>query len=221
MNKNIEHDESNPWTFYNILKDFLLQTIFLIIGIFFGYKISIWSIDREKRIAEDEDKARTIIFLKALKKEMEYNKQMMDSDLKIYQTDSHHLGPTVSSYSTAFWDAASISGQLSSFNDDKLLFILSWFYNWTKNLNRTRQQMNEALLNSVELTATQPRENYTKFWKNMKVVTDGYLAQVSKVSKDWYPGIETLVSKKIEVLADNLPEQNYLEYINRIQISVD
>jgi len=221
MNKDMENDKSNPWTFYNILKDFLLPIIFLIIGIFFGYKISIWSIDREKKISEEEEKARTIIFLKALKKEMAYNKQMMDSDLKFYQTDPYHLGPTVSSYSTAYWDAASISGQLSSFNDDKLLFILSWFYNWTKNLNRARQQINETLLNSVELTATQPKENYTKFWKNMKVVTEGYLAQVSKVSKIWYPGIETLLSQKIEVLAGNLPEQNYLEYINRIQISVD
>jgi len=221
MNKDIENDKSNLWTFYNVLKDFLLPTIFLIIGIFFGYKISIWTIDRERKISDEEERARIIVFLKSLKQEMEYNKKMMASDLKIYQRDPYHLGPTVSSYSTAYWDAASISGQLSSFNDDKLLFILSWFYNWTKNLNRARQQINETLLSSVELTATQPKENYTKFWKNMNIITQGYLAQVSKVSNIWYPGIDTLLSKKIDVLTGNLPEQNYLEFINRIQISVD
>lgn len=216
MKKNIKSFNSERTTFYYIFKDFIYPALIFLLGLIGGYYISVYSMKKQQEISQKESKSIIINMLYSLIEEIDYNSKIMEADIKDWESDKDHLGPTIRFYSIAAWDASKIVVLSNSLLEPKFKFLISWYYNWITNLNTARTVLDQTLMSGFQILATEETKAYTKHWKIVKELKRGYMSKVSEVNNEWTPHLKLLMKKKIEVLQGNLILKDYLDYLERI-----
>jgi len=203
-------------TWYDIFKDFIYHALMVGVGLYGGYLVSIWSIHEQQELSQQELSNTIINILYSLVEEIEYNSQIMQTDIEAWSRDKNHLGPSIRSYSKAAWDASRLNELSTSSIEPRLKFLLCWYYNWITNLNRVRNSIDETLVSGFQILATEDQKKYTKHWKMVKTLKEGYMTKVAQVNGQWTPLIKKLIGKKIGVLEGKVEPKEYIDYLQSI-----